>query len=319
MSRAERLAMVDRSHPELSVVRQCALLSLSRSSVYSKPAAADAETLALMKRIDAQSLRTPFYGSRRMAAWLRSEGDAVNRKRVRRLMRLMGLQAIYQRPRTSQPAPDHQVYPYLLRDLRIERVNQVWCADITYIPMARGFLYLVAIMDWVSRRVLAWRLSNTLDADFCIEALEDALARHGRPEIFNTDQGSQFTSSGFTGILSDAEIAISMDGKGRFMDNIFVERLWRSLKYEEVYLHAYETVADARVGIGRWIDFYNDERPHQALGYRTPREVFKAVHPTPVDMMDIADAMPTYPQAQQQPQIDLVEMKKGMASTLAQT
>ena len=205
----------------------------------------------------------------------------------------------------------------ILRDLRVERVNQVWCADITYIPMARGFLYLVAIMDWVSRCVLAWRLSNTLDADFCIEALEDALARHGRPEIFNTDQGSQFTSSGFTDILLAAEIAISMDGKGRFMDNIFVERLWRSLKYEEVYLHAYDSVAEARIGIGRWIDFYNDRRPHQALGYRTPRHVYEAACP-PVDMMDIAASMPTSPQAQQQPQIEFLEIEKGIASTLAQ-
>jgi putative transposase len=228
----------------------------------------------LLALIDRQYLRTPFYGSRRMTAWLRTQGHLVNRKRVQRLMGLMGLEVIYQRPRTSRPAPGHRTYPYLLRGLAIERVNQVWAADITYIPMARGFLYLVAVMDWVSRYVLAWRLSNLLDASFCIEALEEAL-RQGRPEIFNTDQGSQFTDQDFTGVLSAHGVAISMDGRGRFSDNIFVERLWRSLMYEEVYLRAYESVAEARQGITGYFNFYNHERLHQALGYRVPRQVFE--------------------------------------------
>jgi putative transposase len=318
MSRADRIAMVDRSHTGLSVARQCALLGLSRSSVYYRPAPADGESLELMRRIDEHYLRTPFYGSRRMTAWLRTQGYAVNRKRVQRLMRRMGLEAIYQRPRTSQAAPDHRIYPYLLRNLAIERVNQVWCADITFIPMARGFLYLVAVMDWVSRCVLSWRLSNTLDAAFCIEALEEAVARHGRPDIFNTDQGSQFTSTGFTKTLAAADIAISMDGKGRFTDNIFVERLWRSLKYEEVYLHAYDTVAEARLCIDRWLSFYNNERLHQSLGYQTPRQVYETNCP-PVDMMDIAGAMTTYPQApHQQQNVEYRDRRKGTASTLTQ-
>ena len=210
-----------------------------------------------------------------MAAWLATQGHLVNRKPVQRLMRLMGLVAIYQRPNTSKPAAAHKVYPYLLSGLAIERVNQVWCSDVTYIPMARGFLYLVVIMDWVSRAVLAWRLANTLGADFCVDALEEALARYDRPEIFNTDQGSQFTSDDFTDTLKRHEIAISMDGRGRCIDNIFVERLWRSLKYEEVYLHAYATVAEAKAGIGAWLRFYNDERQHQSLGYRTPRQIYE--------------------------------------------
>jgi len=229
-----------------------------------------------MALIDRQYLARPYYGSRRMAAWLATQGHVVNRKRVRRLMRLLGLVAIYQRPNTSRPAPENRVYPYLLGGLAIERVNQVWCADITYIPMAKGFLYLVVIMDWVSRAVLAWQLSNTLDAEFCVEALEQALSKYSRPEIFNTDQGSQFTSDDFTGTLKEHGITISMDGKGRCMDNVFVERLWRSLKYEEVYLNAYATVAEAKAGIGAWLDFYNEERPHQSLGYRTPRQIYQA-------------------------------------------
>ena len=208
-------------------------------------------------------------------------------------MRLLGLEAIYQKPRTSRSHPEHRIYPYLLRDLVIDRPNQVWCSDVCYIPMARGFLYLVAIMDWFSRYVLSWRLSTTLHADFCVDALEAALAVHGSPEIFNTDQGSQFTGSAFTGVLLDAAVAISMDGRGRFMDNIFIERLWRSLKYEEVYLHAYDTVADAKAGIGRWINFYNEERPHQALAYATPAAVYRQLEA--VDMMDIAAAMTTCP------------------------
>jgi len=229
-----------------------------------------------MALIDRQYLARPYYGSRRMAAWLATQGHPVNRKRVQRLMRLIGLVAVYQRPNTSKPAAAHKVYPYLLGGLSIDRVNQVWCSDITYIPMARGFVYLVAIMDWHSRAVLAWRLSNTLGADFCVEALEEALARFGRPEIFNTDQGSQFTSDDFTGVLSHHEVTISMDGKGRCMDNVFIERLWRSLKYEEVYLHAYGNVAAAKAGIGAWLVFYNEERQHQSHGYRTPRQVYEA-------------------------------------------
>jgi putative transposase len=275
MSRAERRAMVEREKPALSVAQQCRLLAVSRSAVYRKPAEVSAEDLAIMALIDRQYLARPYYGSRRMAAWLATQGHIVNRKRVQRLMRLLGLVAIYQRPNTSKPAAAHKIFPYLLGGLAIERVNQVWCSDVTYIPMAKGFLYLVVIMDWVSRAVLTWRLSNTLGADFCVAALEDALAHCGRPEIFNTDQGSQFTSDDFTGTLKDHGITISMDGKGRCMDNIFVERLWRSLKYEEVYLNAYATVAEAKTGIGAWLDFYNEERQHQSLGYRTPRQIYQ--------------------------------------------
>ncbi len=267
--------MVERENQELPVSQQCRLLAVPRSAVYRKPAEVSAEDLAIMALIDRQYLARPYYGSRRMAAWLATQGHVVNRKRVQRLMRLLGLVAIYQRPNTSKPAAAHRIYPYLLGGLAIERANQVWCSDVTYIPMAKGFLYLVVIMDWASRAVLAWRLSNTLGADFCVEALEEALARYGQPEIFNTDQGSQFTSEDFTSTLKDHGITISMDGKGRCMDNIFVERLWRSLKYEEVYLHAYTSVAEARAGIGAWLDFYNEERQHQSLGYRTPRQMYQ--------------------------------------------
>ena len=275
MSRAERRAVVERENPALSIAQQCRLLAVSRSAVYRKPAEVSAEDLAIMALIDRHYLARPYYGSRRMAAWLATQGHRVNRKRVQRLMRVLELVAIYQRPNTSKPAAAHKIYPYLLGGLAIERVNQVWCADVTYIPMAKGFLYLVVIMDWASRLVLAWRLSNTLGADFCVEALEEALARYGRPEIFNTDQGSQFTSEDFTGTLKEHGITISMDGKGRCMDNIFVERLWRSLKYEEVYLHAYATVAEAKAGIGAWLSFYNEQRQHQSLGYRTPRQIYQ--------------------------------------------
>ena len=279
MSRCQRRAMIDRSHSRLSLVRQCALLSISRSSLYCQPAAASAQALELMARMDRQYLKTPFYGSRRMTAGLRAQGHQVNRKRVRRLMHLMGLEAIYRRPNTSKPAPGHKkVHLYLLRRLGINRVNQVWAADITYIPMARGFLYLVAVMDWHSRYVLAWRLSNTLEVAFCVEALEEALSK-GKPEIFNTDQGSQFTSEAFTGRLLEQGIQVSMDGKGRCMDNVLVERLWRSVKYEEVYLKAYQNGTEARRGIGAYLAFYNQERPHQALGYQTPGQVFQAVSP----------------------------------------
>jgi putative transposase len=266
--------MIEKEHPKLSVVRQCALLSVSRSSVYYQAKGISGYDLELMALIDRQYLKTPFYGSRRMRVWLRGQGHLINRKRVRRLMRVMGITAIYQRPNTSKPTPGHKIYPYLLRGVTIDRVNQVWATDITYIPMAHGFMYLVAIIDWYSRYVLAWRLSNTLDVDFCIDALEEALAK-GTPEIFNTDQGSQFTSGAFTGMLLKKGIQISMTGKGRCQDNVFVERLWRSLKYEEVYLKGYQRVPEARAGIGAYLGFYNRERPHQALGYRTPREVFE--------------------------------------------
>lgn len=266
-----------KNHPRLSVRRQCKLLSLTRSTLYYTPADETAENLALMRLIDEQFLKTPWYGSRQMARWLQREGHGAGRHRVRRLMRLMRLRPIYQAPRTSQPHPAHRIYPYLLNGMAITRPNQVWCADITYIPMQRGFLYLVAIMDWATRRVLSWRLSNTMEADFCVEALEDAMAKFGKPEVFNTDQGSQFTSGDFTGMLLDAKVRISMDGKGRWIDNRFIERLWRSLKYECVYLQAFETGTDARRGIGEWIDYYNAERPHSALHGRTPAEAYQGI------------------------------------------
>jgi len=272
--------MADRQHPALSTVRQCALLGISRSSVYYRPRATSQEDLAVMKQIDQQYLATPFYGSRRMTVWLQRQGRPVSRKRVQRLMRIMGLQAIYRRPRTSLRALGHKVYPYLLGGMEITRPNQVWATDITYIPMARGFLYLVAIIDWYSRYVLAWRLSNTLDADFCVDALEEALSK-GKPEIFNTDQGSQFTGEAFIGLLKKHGIRISMDGKGRYADNIFVERLWRTVKYEEVYLKAYSNGREAKVGLDAYFHFYNGQRPHQALGYRTPAEVFGLVSVEP--------------------------------------
>ena len=274
MRRNQRQAMIDRDHDQLSLVRQCALLDVSRASVYYRPAPPRAEDLELMALMDRQYLKTPFYGSRRIRVWLRRQGYLVSRKKVRRLMRLMGLEAIYRRPNTSQPAPGHRVYPYLLKGVEVNRVNQVWATDITYIPMARGFLYLVAIMDWHSRYVLAWKLSNTLENDPCVAALEEALSK-GRPGIFNTGQGSQFTSEAFTDLLLKQGIQISMDGKGRYQDNIVVERLWRSIKYEEVYLKAYQTVTEARVGINAYLEFYNQQRPHQALGYRTPAEVYQ--------------------------------------------
>ncbi len=229
-----------------------------------------------MKLIDRQYLSTPFYGARKIAAWLKSQGHRANRKRIRRLMRIMGLKAIYRRPRTSQPTPGHKIYPYLLGGMKITRPNQVWAADITCIPMARGFLYLVAIIDWYSRYVLSWRLSNTLDAGFCVEALGEALKK-GKPEIFNTDQGSQFTGDAFTGLLQQHGVRISMDGKGSYNDNLFIERLWRSVKYEEVYLKAYQDGREARIGLGNYFRFYNTERPHQTHGYRTPAEVFNSM------------------------------------------
>jgi len=273
MSRERRREMVDRRHRVLSMVRQCALLGISRSSLNYRRKGTCPEDLAVMKAMDQQYLSTPFYGSRRMRVWLGRQGQTVNRKRVQRLMRAMGLRAIYRRPRTSKPGPGHKVYPYLLGGMEITRPNQVWAADITYIPMAKGFLYLVAIMDWYSRYVLAWRLSNTLDAEFCVEVLEEALSKE-KPEVFNTDQGSQFTGEGFTGLLEQHGVRISMDGKGRYADNIFVERLWRTVKYEEVYLKAYSNGREAKAGLDAYFHFYNNQRPHQALGYRTPAEVF---------------------------------------------
>jgi len=256
---------------ELSIRRQCELVNVSRSGWYYQPVGTSAEDLDLMRRIDALHLRYPFLGSRQMRRFLAMEGHRVNRKHVQRLMPLMGLQAVAPQPSgTSDPAPEHPRYPYLLRGLAIDRVNQVWCADITYVPMARGFGYVVAIMDWYSRRVLAWRLSNTMDSSFCVEALEEALNRFGAPEIFNTDQGAQFTADAFTRVLRRERIKISMDGKGRWLDNVFVERLWRSLKYEEVYLYAYEDLREARIGIGRYFSFYNELRPHTTLGGQTP-------------------------------------------------
>ena len=270
--------MIERKHCDLSIVRQCGLVGISRSSFYYRARPVSEENLALMVEIDRCYTAHPFYGARRIAKWLNERDWSVGRRRVGRLMNLMGLEAICPRPNTSRPAPGHKVYPYLLRGLVIDRPNQVWATDITYIPMAKGFVYLVAIMDWYSRLVLSWRVSNTLHADFCVEALEEALARHGRPEIFNSDQGSQFTSTDFVEVLDAAGVRISMDGKGRYLDNIFVERLWRSLKYEEVYLKAYASVSEAKAGIGDWVTFYNEERFHQSLDYQTPRQVFVGQH-----------------------------------------
>jgi putative transposase len=259
----------------LSIARQCELLGLPRSSYYYEPATESSENLALMRRLDEQYLETPFYGSRRMAVVLSSPGAPLNRKRVQRLMRVMGLEALFPRRKTSLPAPGHKVYPYLLRGLTIDRANQVWCSDITYLPLRQGFMYLVAVMDWFSRYVLSWRVSNTMDATFCVEAVREALQCH-RPDIFNTDQGAQFTSEAFTSVLTQCHIAVSMDGRGRALDNVFIERLWRSLKYEDIYLKDYVTAADLNEGLTEWFDLYDHRRPHQALGYRTPHDVFHA-------------------------------------------
>jgi len=261
----------------LSIRRQCELLTVGRSTVYYDAVGIGTEELELMRRIDELHLEYPFYGSRKISRALRAQGHAANRKRIQRLMRLMGLESVAPKPDTSRPAPEHPTYPYLLRNLAICRVNQVWAADITYIPMAVGFAYLVAIIDWYSRRVLSWRLSNTMETNFCVEALEEAMQRFGRPEIFNTDQGAQFTADDFTRPLRDAGVAISMDGRGRWIDNVFVERVWRSLKYEEVFLHAYENLDEARAGIGRYFDFYNHDRQHQALGYQTPDAFYRGL------------------------------------------
>lgn len=266
--------MIEPGHPNLPIGKQCTLLSIARSSFYYTLKGETAMNLMLMRQVDEQFLETPFYGVRQMTWHLRNEGHMVNEKRIRRLMRLMGLMPIYQKPNTSKPAKGHKIYPYLLRGLHVDRPNQVWCADITYLPMRRGFLYLVAIMDWHTRKVLAWRISNTLEADFCVEALKEAVHKFGPPEIMNTDQGSQFTSFVWTDRLKRVGTRISMDGKGRFLDNIFVERLWRSLKYECVYLHAWETGSEAKAGVGKWIKFYNRKRPHSALGGKPPAVVY---------------------------------------------
>jgi putative transposase len=301
MSAPDRRAMLDRADRTLSIRRQCALVGVARSSIYRPRPPANDNDAAPMRFIDELFTAWPFLGSRRMTAMLRAGGLRINRKRVQRLMRKMAIAALGPRPRTTRPAPGHKIYPYLLRNLTIERVNHVWAADITYIPVGRGFLYLVAIIDWASRAILAWRLSNTMDVSFCVAALGDALAKHGKPEIFNTDQGSQFTSAAFTGALSAAGIQISMDGRGRWMDNVFIERVWRSLKHEDIYLKGYADGREAKDGIANWIAFYNEQRLHQALGYRAPMAVWRAATGTPaVDMMDNAAALPTCPQPQQQ-------------------
>ena len=265
--------MIDRRH-DLSIARQASALGISRGSVYYLPRPVSAVDLALMRRIDELHLDYPFAGSRMLQGLLNAEGHCVGRRHVATLMRKMGIEALYRRPNISRPAPGHKIYPYLLRNLPVTRPNQVWAMDITYIPMARGFVYLAAVVDWFSRRVLSWRLSVTLETAFCIEAVEEALARYGKPDIFNTDQGSQFTSIDFIKMLKEAEIAISMDGKGAWRDNVFVERLWRTIKYEEVYLHAYDNVSEARASIGRYLDFYNGRRPHQSLDDATPDQAY---------------------------------------------
>ena len=275
MSAARRRGIVDTGHPQLSIRNQCKLLDLQRSTYYYQPQGESEYNLELMRLIDELFTNLPFLGSRQMRRMLVDTGHQVGRGRVRRLMRKMGLMAVFHKPRTSQPHPEHKIYPYLLRKVPIVRPNQVWCADITYIPMKRGFLYLVTVMDWYSRAVLSWRLSNTMDSDFCVAALEDAINRYGIPEIFNTDQGSQFTSYEFTKTLRDADVRISMDGRGRWLDNAMIERLWRSLKYECVYLREYETGSDLRRSLAWWFDFYNSRRPHSVFNGRKPMEIFQ--------------------------------------------
>ena len=265
--------MIDRDH-DLPVAGQAKVLNISRGSVYYKPRPVPAADLAIMRRIDELHLAYPFAGSRMLRDMLGREGVPVGRQRVAAMMKRMGIEALYRRPSTSKPAPGHKIYPYLLRGLKVERPNQVWAMDLTYIPMARGFVYLAAVVDWFSRRVLSWRLSITMETGFCVEAVEEALARHGKPEIFNTDQGSQFTSTAFTGLLTGNAIAISMDGRGAWRDNVFVERLWRSVKYEEIYLKAYDTVAEARTSLARYFSFYNSRRPHSSLDRQTPDQAY---------------------------------------------
>ncbi|KRS16719.1 putative transposase OrfB [Roseovarius indicus] len=270
--------MIEPDHPQLSIGQQCRLLSIARSSYYDEPKGETAQNLGLMRQIDEQFLETPFFGVRQMTWHLRNDGHLVKEKRIRRLMRLMGLMPIYQKPNTSRPAKGHKTYPYLLKGLHVDRPNQVWCSDITYLPMRRGFLYLIAIMDWHTRKVLSWRISNTLEADFCVEALSEAIHKFGPPEIMNTDQGSQFTSFAWTDRLRRSGVHISMDGKGRFLDNIFIERLWRTLKYECVYLHAWETGSETKGAIQKWMTFYNHRRPHSALGGKPPALVYWQRH-----------------------------------------
>jgi len=265
--------MIDRKH-DLSVTKQAEVLKISRGSVYYRPRPASPADLDIMQQLDRLHLEYPFAGSRMLRGLLALRGCKIGRRHVKTLMRRMGMEALYRRPRTTKPEPGHKIYPYLLRDLQITRPNQVWAMDITYIPMAHGFVYLAAVLDWATRRVLSWRLSITMEAAFCVETLEDALTRHGKPEIFNTDQGSQFTGASFTGVLADNGITISMDGKGAWRDNVFVERLWKSVKYEEVYLRAYETVSEARSSIGSYLDFYNGRRPHSSLDGRTPDQAY---------------------------------------------
>lgn len=272
--------MVDPAYQNLSVTRQCRLLNINRSTYYYKKRPIKPIDLKLMELIDKQYLKTPTWGSRSMRNYLRRLGYKVNRKRIQRLMRLMGLEAIYPKKKTSRPHPDHKVYPYLLRNMKIDRPNQVWATDITYIPMARGFMYLVAVMDWYSRKVLSWRLSNTLDTEFCVDALEDAINRFGTPDIFNTDQGAQFTSKSFTGVLKRHDIKISMDGRGRVQDNIFIERLWWTVKHHYIYLHTFDNGTQLRTGLREWFEHYNHERSHQALDNMTPDEVYYGLpHP----------------------------------------
>ncbi len=295
--------MLEPNHARLSLAHQCALLALPRSTAYYRSRRDDTLDLELMGLLDQQYLETPFYGVRRFADWLCDQGYPVGFKRVRRLMRTLGIEAIYPKPRLSRPAPDHRIYPYLLRELAIERPNQVWCADITYIRMWRGFAYLVAVMDWFSRYVLSWRLSNTLDTAFCVEALDEALDA-GTPEIFNTDQGSQFTGEAFTGLLENHGVRISMDGKGSYNDNLFIERLWRTVKYEEVYLKAYQNGRDARISLGDYFRFYNTERPHQALGYRTPAEVFASIL-VEVTSGNVLESLAPYPLRTAEPNLNI--------------
>ena len=270
---SERRAQIQSAH-ELTKVRRCELLGLPRSTAYYRPEPVSASDLALMRLIDEIHLEFPFYGSRRIRDELDTRGHRVNRKRVQRLMREMGIRALYPKRRTSIPGNGHKIYPYLLKGMTIDRANQVWASDICFIPMARGFMYLVAIMDWHTRKVLSWRISNTMDSDFCVEALEEALSRYGTPEVFNTDQGAQFTADAFTRVLKNHNVTISMDGKGRWIDNVFVERLWRSVKYEDVYLRAYETPAALRAGLAKYFRFYNGRRRHTALNRRTPDAVY---------------------------------------------
>jgi putative transposase len=273
--------MIDREH-DLPITRQAEVLCVSRSSVYYLPRPMSDSDLAIMRRLDRLHLKYPFAGARMLKGFLAAEGSKIGRRHVKTLMRRMGIEALYRRPRTTKPEPGHKIYPYLLRGKEIKRPNQVWAMDITFITMARGYVYLAVVLDWASRRVLSWRVSITMEAAFCVDMLQDALEKHGKPEIFNTDQGSQFTGAAFTGVLADNDIAISMDGKGAWRDNVFVERLWRSVKYEEVYLRAYDSVSEARTSIGRYLDFYNHRRPHSSLDGTTPDQAY--FNPPPIRM-----------------------------------